>query len=329
LGDQTRGYAEGFTWRIPFIFYTFSMGYSGFLLNYVEKLHLAATIRQNMEIIGLAMFLFGLIGINGIFILFRRYFKYEGLYLLLNLFFPIIILVLLWKFTPLLSERYLSFLCIFYYLLLAVGIGTFQKKWIQYLLILLISLFSLYSLRIYYFHPTFGKEQWRDVAHFIQENEKPDEVLLFHKDFTSGTFNYYYQGHLNEFGIPERAVPGKEPDWIEIKSITRDQRISHLEDRIRYNLPLIANITTLNENISKNDEQPTILNLFDGYRGIWFIESQNFDTKNFYPNLLNKYFHQESYQLFPKMNGIHLYYFKNEKVSIPDSNNSSDPEKKP
>ena len=305
LRNQGRNFSEDFLWRIPYIFYTFSMGYSGFLLNYFEKLNLFQTLKNNFPIIGFTMIIFGIISIRGLFKMFQKEHEWAGKYIIMNLFIPILALMILWKIIPLLSERYLSFVSVYYYILLAAGITSFQGYWVRAILLLSVFLLTAFSLKIYYFEPKFGKEQWREIAHEVQQNAKDSDAILFHKDYIAGIFNYYYKENQPEFGIPEHAIPNKSSDLIEMKDISKDGILTRFGERKSYRL---SNSETLSNNSVIKD--PLFISCFSHYKRIWFVEAKNYDTDDFYSKLLNKYFVQVDHQIYPKMNGINLYLYE-------------------
>lgn len=112
-------------------------------------------------------------------------------------------LLLLWLWTPIILPFIISqFAASIYitrgsivaslpfYMLVANGIETINKsRSINLILASLIIIFSLISVSRYY--NTVTKEQWKEIASYIDANEKQGDLVLFHSGFSLGPFNYY------------------------------------------------------------------------------------------------------------------------------------------
>jgi len=111
-------------------------------------------------------------------------------------------------------------------LLLLVAKGLSNLKIALYPLLLVIVLLATPNLTDYYCN--IQKEQWREVAAFIEVNSEKDDVCIFCADYIQGPFDYYYQGGLAEYGIVKKnaqnsqeiealfkeATIGKERVWL-------------------------------------------------------------------------------------------------------------------
>lgn len=93
---------------------------------------------------------------------------------------------------PMLSERYLivSFPA---FLFLCLAFQDFSR--IQSMLAVgLFFLMLLVGNIAYFYNPNFGKAQWREAAHFVQDSSNKDDVIVFHSGFVEDVFRYYYRG---------------------------------------------------------------------------------------------------------------------------------------
>jgi uncharacterized membrane protein len=51
------------------------------------------------------------------------------------------------------------------------------------------------------------QEAWRDVAQFVEDNEEPQDIILFAPQWRQGSFDYYYHGGAPRQGVREKDVP--------------------------------------------------------------------------------------------------------------------------
>jgi uncharacterized membrane protein len=135
-------------------------------------------------------------------------------------------------FTPIHRERYSICAAPAVYLLVAMSIFNFRKvvPWIVSLVTLVIMVFP--GTRDYYVENP--KEQWREAAAYIDENDSSDEILVYAPstsfDIQQKTFTWYYQGALpechltNDLISPEerwetltQCVSGYERFWVIIR----------------------------------------------------------------------------------------------------------------
>ena len=76
-----------------------------------------------------------------------------------------------------------------FYLLVAKGINNISQKYLKLIIISVIIAFSLVCIRGYY--TNIYKEQWRDVAYYIDTDAKNGDLLLFNRFYIQKAFNYY------------------------------------------------------------------------------------------------------------------------------------------
>lgn len=85
-------------------------------------------------------------------------------------------------------------------------------------IVVLVSLVSLPGLYTLYAQPQKG--DWREVVSFVQQEAKPDDIVVFYPDYHSITFDYYYKGDpkisviASEVIEDEESLLGKERLWL-------------------------------------------------------------------------------------------------------------------
>jgi len=153
----------------------------------------------------------------------------EILLLLVWLLTPIILPFTISLFsTPIYTTKYTIVASPAFYLLIAKGINNISHKYLKSIIISVIIIISLVYIREYYIN--IDKEQWRDVASYIDDNAKNGDLLLFN---AAGqiVFDYYskrtslIKNHFSEKNIKglETAVEGYKRVWViwRVQSIHR------------------------------------------------------------------------------------------------------------
>lgn len=103
---------------------------------------------------------------------------------------------------PIYRDKYTIAASLAFYILVAAGIRNIDYKYIKLAIIAIIIVFSLVSVRRYY--TTINKQQWREVANYIDSNAKHGDLLLFNGFFTQTPFDYYSKRtDLNKRGFPK------------------------------------------------------------------------------------------------------------------------------
>ncbi len=91
--------------------------------------------------------------------------------------------------TPIYATKYTIVASPAFYLLIAKGINNISHKYLKPTIIGIIIIFSLVYVRGYYINV--DKEQWRDVANYVDTNAKNDDLLLFNASYCQQVFDYY------------------------------------------------------------------------------------------------------------------------------------------
>jgi len=136
----------------------------------------------------------------------------EKKFLLNWLLTPILMTIIISIFIPMYQPFRLLFTIIPFYLLLALGVLSLKEKW-QPLAIALILLVSLSGLGIYYFNPSFQRENWREATAFIESQESEKTVSLFEFSEPFAPYLWYSRGRVRAFGV----IPGLKvsPEIVE------------------------------------------------------------------------------------------------------------------
>lgn len=142
-----------------------------------------------------------LLGANKIYLLL--------LWLLVPIAFPFIIS---WLFMPIYLTKYTIVASVAFYLLVARGIENITNNArIKLVIIILLISFSFVHIKTYY--SSIKKEQWREVASFIDINAKPNDLILFH---VGGITEFLLDYYSKRGGLIKKPFP-KEGQDIEEK----------------------------------------------------------------------------------------------------------------
>lgn len=121
----------------------------------------------------------------------------ESILLIIWLVIPILIAFVVSRFfTPIYWHRYLICSLPPLVLLVSKGLAKISSKSIFYPMIAIIVILSTPGLYQYYAHDV--KEQWREVAKYIELNYHEDDVLVFNRDLGKDAFDYYFKKNTTE-----------------------------------------------------------------------------------------------------------------------------------
>ena len=129
-----------------------------------------------------------------------------------------------------------------FYLLAARGISGFDRKWLIYPVLLVITALSLPGLNYYYTQNV--KEEWQEAVVFIESNSQANDVIIISSEHTRKPFDYYYDGDLERIGvhrdvaghtrlaaIVNEVVTGKERLWLVLSHAGADYIQDYLMER--------------------------------------------------------------------------------------------------
>tara|TARA_Y100000031_G_C8087031_1_gene322395 strand:+ start:190 stop:660 length:471 start_codon:yes stop_codon:yes gene_type:complete len=95
----------------------------------------------------------------------------------------------------------------FLYISIAWGVMRIKPHYLKRGVVFIIIILFLLSLPFYY--GTIKKEQWREAAAFVEENEQLNQAILFDAPYVQRTFDYYYSGNSTEIGLLADPLMGE------------------------------------------------------------------------------------------------------------------------
>ena len=136
--------------------------------------------------------------------------------------FPIIITWIVSQRRAFYADRYLSFTIPALLLLFAFALNRIpQQRW-QWSIIGAFVLISGYGVLTMRNDPAFWKDDWRQVAGYINQKEQAEDAILLYSTHIKFVFDYYYQGtatptpislNLENFAI-DPLVDGHQRAWV-------------------------------------------------------------------------------------------------------------------
>ncbi len=192
--------------QLGFIFFIFTVSYSA--ITYLPPQKLSGGIKTLIDIpfsgyFLIITFITVIIICLGIFKL-SKIWKRRSIFILFYFFVPIaaaFFMFFLLK-QQLTATKYLIIASPPYYILLSLGLTGIKHKGFKGVLFLLLVGIMGYSLYNYYYNPKFGKGQWFNVANYIGENSRKEDLIVIHKPYVDIAFNYYYRGTNAQWRLP-------------------------------------------------------------------------------------------------------------------------------
>jgi len=136
--------------------------------------------------------------------LFKIYFL-----LFLWLLVPIVTSFLLSGYFPLFNYFRLLFVIPAFYILLGLGVGDIRNNWIAGLLTAVLILINLGSYFYYITDPLQQRENWRKAVSYVENNLKPDEVVLFSYPEPFAPYRWYEKMPSRSLGITDSIYANK------------------------------------------------------------------------------------------------------------------------
>jgi len=137
------------------------------------------------------------------------------------LMLPLLLMYLISFDIRILNLRYTSFVFPAFCILIALSIDAFRNNKIKMIFLIGIVFIDLVALSNIYYNPRYQKEQWRDIASYIQQNEQPESVILFNADYVQIAFDYYYEGNLPRTGFNIDLNVDEDLAWYRLQSAIR------------------------------------------------------------------------------------------------------------
>jgi mannosyltransferase len=138
------------------------------------------------------------------------------------MFLPLLLVWIISQRRPFYADRYLSFTLPAFILLLAFGAGRVASLHWRILLIGSLLAANVYGLVATNLDPTFKKDNWREVAYYIAQNEQPGDVVLLYTAHIKLPFGYYFHGdaplkpitfNFDNYAI-EPLTEGHDRAWV-------------------------------------------------------------------------------------------------------------------
>jgi mannosyltransferase len=192
-------------------------------------------------------------------------------FLLLWLITPIILPFIISLFSqPIYAIRYTIVASSAFFLLIARGISNMQGKYVKSVTISIVITLSLISIGEYY--NKINKDQWREVANYIDTYVHNEDMLLFNRSYCIQPFNYYSRSDLIvKKGCPEK---GRNVDEENINELLGT--VEHY-DRVWV---ILAHNGDKKELITKTLIKSYNLSYYKEYKGIklYLFERENVKT---------------------------------------------------
>lgn len=145
--------------------------------------------------------------------------KRKETFIVLSLFVvPILTAFFISIFLPIIAPKRLLLTLPYFYILLAAGVVSFNKRW-QKQMMAVILVINIFSLSRYYLNPRFQREQWRQAVSWVESQVKKDSLVLFEFGSPFGSWDFYQKGEVESKAVFERGfeVDLAMPDIIRNK----------------------------------------------------------------------------------------------------------------
>jgi uncharacterized membrane protein len=208
----------GHTWRrylwlkIPYVFMTFSLGYSGIGVASRDvgrevALH-DVLVREAPILLGGGL-VFGIAFLAGVWASVRQ--GPAGRFLAVFSVLPVLVVFAISLKLPIISERYLIWVAPVYLLLVAVGLAALWRYPVARVVHAGIAALLVVAL-VNHAEGFPEKEQWREAAAYMQSAATPGDVVAFHKPWVRVPFEYYAHAPVEEYALPEGRMLAERPE---------------------------------------------------------------------------------------------------------------------
>ena len=87
--------------------------------------------------------------------------------------------------------------------------------------VVLVSIPTVQTLAAYYFDPAVARDNYRGMAAYITAVGRPDDAIILNAPGQREVFEYYYDGPLPVYGLPEQRPPDAEATVAQLAEIAR------------------------------------------------------------------------------------------------------------
>jgi mannosyltransferase len=148
--------------------------------------------------------------------------------LILWAFLPPVLIFILSYIRPTYVDRFLILSLPPFLMLMVIGLNSIRNRWANILVVFLMLVFSWRTLDLLIFSGNLHKENWRQVAEYLAENVKENEVIVARNIQTTLPFQYYSAGAspiltMHEDVLSLSNLYGKySAAWLIYWNMTRD-----------------------------------------------------------------------------------------------------------
>lgn len=199
--------------KLPQTFFSFLAGDSLIPLDENAVLNIRETLRANMIWLVLSVVGFGLILLEAVRTA-RRH-PSAAAFCAVMILGPVLMSFVVSLRIPMFEERYLIGVTPLLYVFLAAGLAQPHAEGrtaLRRSAVAMVSLVIVVSLAQYYFHPRFGRDEWREVGKLLNTAAEHGELVLVEPDYVDICIRYYSEGELNLLPITD-DIPA-DPDKL-------------------------------------------------------------------------------------------------------------------
>lgn len=224
-GEQDWKSFRTVVFAVPYTLVRFAVGYGTFVANYRWQDQVAELLRDNSTILGLAAVSHAILVVRGLWA-WRSLHASSRTVLAIGLTLPLLLPLVLSAFTILAGERYFMVVLPFYLIALATGLSRpmwplASARWIGALGVAGLVGTTIYALHAHYFNPEAGKEQWYDVAAYLEASVGPGEPVYVAPAMSRAGLLYHSTAlsadaiiGLNPESGLQHAPPQSETAWL-------------------------------------------------------------------------------------------------------------------
>ncbi|MBU1782596.1 glycosyltransferase family 39 protein [bacterium] len=150
------------------------------------------------------------------------------------LFYPLFIYLISIYFKPIFNARYLVSILPVYLIIVATGVDNLKVSFLKYMTILFIFIISLSSSYAFFTQEVFTKDQYREVALYIQENEKEGDIICINSTWPGVVFGVYYNNYYHKGNLKTKYFSDQQNHYHQLLSslLKNHKRIWLVESNI-------------------------------------------------------------------------------------------------
>lgn len=226
-GGQVRRH---FLLKIPQAFFSLLLGDTLIPLDEAAVRDIAGTLASYWYILLPAFLLFAGLGLESL-----RRIKWRSeavVFFGILAFSPIVMAALVSLKVMLFEERYFYFLSPYLYALVVIAISSLPKRQALYSFGL-VALLGLGTWN-YFNSPRFGKDQWRDVVSYVEQNFREGDRVILMPNYIDICWEYYQTKELPTFKVTGDREGIEGPGWEAVKQYAlNSERVWYIRSFLR------------------------------------------------------------------------------------------------